>query len=171
MWNRLLDPILQGMPGAVVLVVAYLVNVLPINARLDQLTGVMNREIIPLINELKKERVPGPAIQSIAERMKALQGGIADLKSDIQGLRASIESAKRFAALVSRLGPGFPAISKRIFKKGDVIPAAAWAKGPHFFKVTDPHSLNKVGGELEKILGLSGVKIIRRPEDLKDIMK
>jgi len=136
---------------------------------------VMNREVIPVVNELKKKPLPGPEIKPITELSQQLNSAIALLEEQkkktqlleaaVQAVATSIHENKKLALTASALA----SIPMKSFKAGDVIYATKWdtpgttpqPSAIPAFVVTDPAQVNKVRDEfLEtyKELGMRPLK-------------
>jgi len=173
--EKFLGPILQGIPTAIGAVIIIILFVNPIDSKVERVMTVMNREIIPVINELKQGRkIESPPVQPVAEQLKELEKGIAELKSEIRKARASIDDVKQFSLVASSLGPALVATSAEKFKTGDIISTPGWSveskhamsQKPFQFdlKVTDPRPLNKIRSELVDAWEKAGLKIITQPQ-------
>jgi hypothetical protein len=165
--DKIFGSLLQGVPTALVLGVALLWFIQPLNTRIDQVVTVMNREVIPVINELKKERVPGPEIKPLADISRQLNQALTALET--QGRRTgAIELAvqdilkkqeinaretQRFA-LGAALTPYLTWDVTKTYKTGDLIPIT-----------TSPEAFPGPGHVTEKPKPLVGF-VVKNPSTL-----
>lgn len=115
-WGKLLGSLLQGAPTAIVIGLALVFFIQPVSTRvdqvetriggrLDQLVAVMNREVIPIINDLKKGMLPGPEIKPLAALSQRLDDVLSSLETqvkttravqlELKELRSSVEAQKK----------------------------------------------------------------------------
>ncbi len=125
--DKIIGPIFQGLPGAVVIGIGYLLFILPVSNRVDHVVAVMNREVIPIINELKKERLPGPEIRPLTELSQKLSQVLSSLENQerrvadvTQQVRISLEENRRLA-LSAAVAPYLVLDPKKTYAKGDII--------------------------------------------------
>ncbi len=159
MMDKILGSIFQGTPTAIVVGILVLWFLYPIDTKVDRVIDVINREVIPIINELKREKIQGPKLQPISAQLEALR---AELKTKLDKLEKNIDSVKQFAAVASGLGPALPASAKGKFEKGQILPFT-WAglqNVRYGFKVTNPRTLNKISSDVDKTFEKAGIKVI-----------
>jgi hypothetical protein len=96
--EKLLGPILQGVPGAIVIGVALIFFVQPVSNRVDRVVDAMNREVIPIINELKKKSMPVPELKPLAElsdQVSKVTVALADQSQRVRDMQIELQNVAR----------------------------------------------------------------------------
>lgn len=162
--DKVIGSLLQGTPTALVVGIVFLLFVQPMNSRIENVVTIMNREVIPVINELKRQQLPGPEIKPMAEISRQLTQALAALETQekrARAIEAAIEDVKKRQevsvrevqrlALGVALAPQLAWDTTRTYKRGEFIPF-----GPSFesavmhnkplagFVVTDPQPINQI---------------------------
>jgi len=142
--EKLVSSLLQGTPTALVIGVVFLWFVQPMGTRMDRMVDVMNREVIPAINELKKGKpLPGLDIKPLAElrqevskasaaledqgqRVKAIQAG---LESVVKNQEASAKDAREVRAALAANQQAAKTLSAKLESGIDETRAVALLSG------------------------------------------
>src|SRR5881396_2461479 len=136
--DKIIPSLIQGSPTAVVVAIVYFLFVQPMSTRLDKVVDVMNREVIPIVNELKKKPLPGPEIKPlvelienqrakteqvhrlVADALERQEVSQEDLKKKLNGIQARLDENKKLA-LSAAVSPNFSKDPRKTFSKGEVV--------------------------------------------------
>jgi len=92
----IVGPLLKGTPSAIVFGLLYVGLVLPMNTRVERVVDVMNREVLPVINELKKGTpMPNVDIKPLAEDISRAIAALEDQGQRVKVMQAGLERVVR----------------------------------------------------------------------------